>query len=256
MRKTYFILLVLTIISCKKEVVKESIKTENKQPKDLKITINLLNQEKVNLIKKGKSNDSILSNNVDFINDTILKGKFKLNISKYEINNDKKKCFPIKLEKKEIKEFYNEGLENLGDLNNDKKDDFVFVLYSLNFCEEGDSYYFTDNNIPRIQTESKCCHPKSIFSIGDIDEDGGNEIAEYNSSCSSSFKVINIWTLKNGKWKLIEQIDYKINDEYKIFEDFPKLYKKISKGKFKFLEISDIDSNGKLLKEWKTIIMK
>jgi len=212
--------------------------------------------EQLKMIKENTPENHILSNDIHFINDSILKGKFELDILKYELESAKKKCYPIRIEKKIFDEFYNEGFENLGDLNGDKKNDSVFVLHALNYCENGDSYYFTDNKIPRILTESNCCHPKSIFSIGDIDEDGGNEIAEYYSSCSSRYKKINIWTLKENKWELVASCAYTLNDNYKPFEDFEKLFKKISKNKFKFLEISDINVKGELVKEWITVTMK
>ena len=238
MKKIIFSLIILLVFSCQK-------KNTKKQSIDL-----------IKIDRELTSKDSIFSNDINFINDSILKSKFKLDISKYEILNKKNSCFPERISKKVIKEFYNEDFENLGDLNNDKKEDYVFYLPYLNSCEKGDSYYFTDNSIPRIETESNCCHSKSIFSIGDIDEDGGNEIAQYYSSCASSFKRIYIWTLKNNKWKNVADFTFKLNDEYKIFEDFHKLHKKTAKGKFKFLEIYDINSEGKLLKKWKTIIMK
>lgn len=256
MKKTLLLLIILPFFSCireKTEIKTETIKTSEKKTKAFP---KLSYQEQIIAIKNATSKDSILSNDINYINDSILKGKFKLSISKYEVESEKNNCYPIRISKKEIKEFYSEKLENLGDLNNDKKDDFTFFLHSLNYCEDGDSYYFTDNNIPRIKTDSNCCHSKSLFSIGDIDEDGGNEIGQYYSSCTSGYKSIYIWTLKKGKWIEVARFTHLLNDEYKIFDDFHKLYKKISKGKFKFLEISDVNAKGELQKEWKTIIMK
>ena len=164
-------------------------------------------------------------------------------------------------------EFYDYSIEgertstiefkDLGDLNGDGKSDSVFILPGLGWCEEGQSYYFTDNKIPRIQTDSNCCHVESIFSIGDIDEDGGNEIAEYYSSCASNFKHIDIWTLKKNKWEFIGEFTFFYNNgKYEAFKDFDKLHKKISKNKFKFLEISDRQANGELVMEWKTVTIK
>ena len=220
-------------------------------------------EEKENL-KKNNPKDSILSNDILFINDSILKGKFKLDISKYVLENSKNECFPNVIGKEEFYEYSIEGnrkftkeFKNLGDLNGDGKYDSFFILPSLGWCEEGQSYYFTDNNIPRIESESNCCHLESVFSIGDIDEDGGNEIAEYNSSCASNFKVFKIWTLKEGKWKIIDDfIFFYNNGKYEAFKDFHKLFKKISKNKFKFLEISDVQANGKVKMEWKIVSMK
>lgn len=245
MKNIVLLTILFSFLACRNEVKKAS------------------NDEQIPKLKANKSEIAILSNDIKFINDSILKGKFKLDISKYELENSKKECFPDTLKTEEFYEYSIEGdrtlkkeFKLLGDINADAVVDSVFILPGLSWCEEGQSYYFTENIIPRIQTESNCCHIESIFSIGDIDEDGGIEIAEYYSSCASSFKSINIWTLKNSKWKLVADFTFKINDEYKAFDDFNKLYKKISKGKFKFLEIYDINAKGELLKEWKTITMK
>jgi hypothetical protein len=179
-----------------------------------------------------------------------LSGKYKVEIDKYLNQN----CYPIRLNKKsQIQSF--EGFQNIGDIDNDKKDDFVFVLNPLNHCEEGQSYYFSNPKTPRITTNSYCCHPQSIFSIGDIDEDGRNEIAQYFSSCASKYKSINIFTLKKNKWNKLGKFTFTLNEKYEQFKDFDKLCKKISKNKFQFLEISDTDANGQLISEWKTIKM-
>lgn len=256
MNRILFLLIMVLILSCNKEKKENYLKSKKVVERKKDTIIEKSYKEIIFSIKSNTSLDSVLSNDIDFINDSILKGKFKLDISKYELENEVKECYPIRISKKDLKEFYNEEPENLGDLNNDKIDDFGFYLHSLSYCEAGDSYYFSDNNIPRIETDSNCCHSKSLFSIGDIDEDGGNEIAQYYSSCASSFKAIIIWTLKKGKWIEVANFYHKINSEYVIFEDFHKLHKKISKGKFKFLEIYDINSKGEILKEWKTITMK
>ncbi len=231
---------------------------------EFKTTKNASNDEQISKLIANKSDNAILSNDIKFINDSILKGKFTLDISKYELKNSKKGCFPDTLKMEEFYEYSLEGdrtskkeFKSLGDINADGKDDSVFILPGLGWCEEGQSYYFTDNKIPRIQTESGCCHVESIFSIGDIDEDGGNEIAEYYSSCASNFKHITIWTLKKNEWKEVEGFTFYYNSgKYEPFKDFDKLYKKIAKNKFKFLEISDRRADGELVMEWKTITMK
>jgi len=199
------------------------------------------------------SKDSVLSTNVDFIEDSILKRKFRINLKQYL--KPSLKCPPLKYKKKELIDEF-EGFQNIGDIDKDGKDDFVFVLRPLNVCEDGDSYYFSNLKIPRIETDSYCCHPYNIFSIGDIDEDGSNEIAQYYSSCASRFKHFKIWTLKNNQWKEIAEINYAVNEEYKQFKDFHKLYRKTGKNEFQFLEISDVLANGKAVKEWKTVVMK
>ena len=55
---------------------------------------------------------------------------------------------------------------------------------------------------------------------------------------------------------MVDEIAFTINDEFEVFKDFNKLYKKKSKGILEFLEISDINANGELIKDWKTIEMK
>jgi hypothetical protein len=207
--------------------------------------------EQINQIKENTSKDSVLSFDQEFINKEILKGKYKVELEKYL----KEDCYPFRLNRViQIQEF--EGFQNIGDIDNDMKDDFVFVLNPLSYCEEGQSYYFSNPTIERIYTESNCCHPNSIFSIGDIDEDGRNEIGQYYSSCASRFKKINIWTNNGNNWELVDEIAFTINDEFEVFKDFNKLYKKKSKGILEFLEISDINANGELIKDWKTIEMK
>lgn len=258
------LLILLSFLACKKEVKKVENGKEYKTYIFQKTSSEKLSyDEQIAKLKANKPGNSILSNDIQFINDSILNGKFKLDISRYELVNKKKECFPFVIEKEEFYEYSLEAKRTtkkefklLGDINADGKDDSVFILPSLGWCEEGQSYYFTDNKIPRIQTESNCCHVESVFSIGDIDEDGGNEIAEYYSSCASNYKSISIWTLKKYEWKLIEQFGFYFNNgKYEAFKDFDKLYKKITKNKFKFLEISDCRVNGKVTMEWKTIKM-
>lgn len=265
MRKHTFLIIFFSLLACKNEVEKTERKTADKKVVSKPNSSNKLSYaEEIEKLKISKPKKSILSNDIQFINDSILKGKFKLDISKYELENSKKECFPTIMAKEGFYEYSVEAdrtstkeFKNLGDLNGDGKNESVFILPSLGWCEEGQSYYFTDNKIPRILTNSNCCHTESLFSIGDIDEDGGNEIAEYYSSCASNFKYIDIWTLKENKWKLVDKFAFFYNNgKYEAFKDFHKLYKKISKNKFKFLEISDMRGNGELVMEWKTVTMK
>ena len=66
----------------------------------------------------------------------------------------KEDCYPFRLNRViQIQEF--EGFQNIGDIDNDMKDDFVFVLNPLSYCEEGQSYYFSNPTIERIYTESQ-----------------------------------------------------------------------------------------------------
>lgn len=253
MRKYIFLLTLFSLLACKNEPQK---KQTGKVAKELSY------EERVKLWKDTIPNNSILSNDIEFINDSILKGKFKLDISKYEGQKDSggNDCYP-KIEKKKdvYKNYADLSFKDLGDLNGDGKNDSVFILYPLNWCEEnyGKSYYFTDNSIPRIESESFCCEPKYLVNIGDIDDDGGNELAEYKTSCTSRFKAVCFWTFKNGKWKEIATFRHMVdNGKYDFFKDFNKLFTKTGKSKFKFLEISDQFADGKLVMEWKTVKME
>jgi hypothetical protein len=203
---------------------------------------------------KVKSGDSVLSNDVRFINQELLKGRFELNLKPYDTFS-RSGCKPELLNRREtIANF--EGFHNVGDIDGDKKVDYVFVLSPINRCEEGQSYYFSNSAIPRIETESHCCHPESVFSVGDIDEDGRNELGEYYSSCASRYKAITIWSFKAGRWKEIKSFSYVLNDSYKVFKDFHKMFKKSAKGKISYLEITDVDVNGDLISNWKTVTVR
>ncbi|MET0943891.1 MAG: hypothetical protein ABWY22_00640 [Flavobacterium sp.] len=264
MRKLIFFAVFFSLIACTNKAEKTGGKTIDRKEVAKPNSPKKLRKQVVRKLKINKPKNSILSNDIQFINDSILEGKFKLDISRYVLENAKKECFPTLVQKEAFYEYsleatkvFKKKFKTLGDLNGDGKKDSVFILPGLGWCEEGQSYYFTDNEIPRIESNSNCCHPESIFSIGDIDEDGGNEIAEYNSSCASNFKVFKIWTLKNGKWKLVDDFTFYFNNgKYEAFKDFHKLYKKISKNKFKFLEISDMRVDGNAVMEWKTVTMK
>lgn len=234
-------LLALIIISCKHRK-NEFISSKEYEFKDLSY------EEQIRLISENTTEDSVLSFDQKFINEKLLNGIYEVDIKQY-LKSD---CYPIRRNKMNLIQAF-EGFQNIGDIDNDGKDDFVFVLPSLNYCEEGESYYFSNPKIERIYTESNCCHPYSILDIGDIDEDGANEIAQYFSGCASRYKKINIWTLRDNKWKLIDNVQFTLNDFYEPFRDFHKLYKKKSKGIVQFLEISDVKTDGDLVSEWKTI---
>jgi hypothetical protein len=165
-------------------------------------------------------------------------------------------------DRKDIKDEF-EGLLYIGNINNNSTTDSVFVLKPLNYCKlegevtsDGQAYYFTDTTLPRLQTDSYCCHPSSLFLVGDIDEDGVSEIGEYHSSCASHYKILHVYSLKNKRWK---EIGYCIYDLF--YMDIGKPYnyfvRKVSKNKFKMLEITDLtDDSTKIGKRnWKQFSM-
>jgi hypothetical protein len=129
--------------------------------------------------------------------------------------------------------------KRLGDLNNNHKIDSVFVLPPLNFCEDGQSYYFTDPILPRLQTDSYWCHPSNLFSVGDIDENGVCEIGEYYSSCASRYKLLCVYSLINAKWEQVGQCTFDLGySKYNI--NFKSYVRKTGKGNFQMLEITDL----------------
>lgn len=207
--------------------------------------------DELKLLQQHFTTDSVFSFDESFINNEILRGKSSVKLSSYL----KEDCYPISFKKPELVEEF-KGYQNIGDIDNDGDDDSVFVLNPLNYCEEGESYYFSNPNIERLYTESVCCHPENIFSIGDIDEDGRSEIGQYFSSCVSRYKRIYIWTLKNNTWKAVGDFTFTLNPKFQPIHDFDKLHKKKRKGVFQFLEISDVNLKNEIISEWKTIIMK
>lgn len=160
-------------------------------------------------------------------------------------------CPPEMYKKQEVMEGF-DGLVYIGDINHNDIEDSVFVLSPLQFpcksenseIEDGMSYYFTDTTLPRLITDSYCCHPGNLFLVGDIDEDGISEIGEYYSSCVSRFKSLNVYTLKNHAWTAIGHVTYDL-----FYADSTKPYsyfvKKIDKKQFKMLEITDLPKDPK-----------
>jgi hypothetical protein len=157
-----------------------------------------------------------------------------------------------------------EGLCYIGDINHNNIKDSVFVLHPLSFCQfpgeqsnDGQAYYFLDTTLPRLQTESYCCHPSSLFVAGDIDEDGVQEIGQYYSSCVSHYKSLYVYTLKQHRWKEAGHVVYDL-----FYADSTKPYssyvRKTSKNQFEMLEVTDLTDKEYIGKEhWiKFSIMK
>jgi hypothetical protein len=148
-----------------------------------------------------------------------------------------------------------EGLCYIGDINHNNIKDSVFVLHPLSFCQfpgeqsnDGQAYYFLDTTLPRLQTESYCCHPSSLFVAGDIDEDGVQEIGQYYSSCVSHYKSLYVYTLKQHRWKEAGHVVYDL-----FYADSTKPYssyvRKTSKNQFEMLEVTDLTDKEYIGKE-------
>jgi hypothetical protein len=220
--------IIILIISCKDNATQMDIDSENVKTK---------------IVTADKHN----SLNAIFIGDTLLHGyskQIQKYLDKYLINSCKIQKYD---DSTLIKSF--ETPQQLGDLNNDKAIDNVFVLPPLNFCEDGQSYYFTDSDFPRLQTDSYCCHPTSIFTIGDIDENGVLEIGQYYSSCTSRYKSLFVYSLIGNKWKAVGHCVFDLGYS-KSDVDFRSYIKKTGKGKFEMLEITDLtDDKSKVGKK-------
>jgi hypothetical protein len=229
---TFIILLTLFAYSCKQSKVDE-------------------HKAETTVVTKKINQDSLrqkLDENIHFIGDSLLKNKevlLKNYLSKYQTDT----CGIIAYSDKDLKEGF-EGIKNIGDINGDKIADTVFIVPPFNYCDDGYSYSFFDTTLPRLFTDSYCCHPDNLFSIGDIDEDGTSEICIFYSSCVSRFKSLIAYSLKDGQWKQIGRCTFDINV---MKPDKEKRVRKISKGKFEMLEIviNNFDKKPSGDKEWK-----
>ena len=88
MRKLTFLIIFFSLFACKNEIERVERKTADKKvvakPNPSK---KLSYAEEIEKLKISKPKNTILSNDIQFINDSILRGKFKLDISKYELEN-------------------------------------------------------------------------------------------------------------------------------------------------------------------------
>jgi hypothetical protein len=198
-------------------------------------------------LRKNTSKDSVLSNDIDFINQVLLNGKFNLDISTYVSMYKSYFCYPVRYSKENIIS-RNKGFKNLGDLDGDKKDDSVFVLLPLCDCDDNPSYYFTNNQLPRLKSLSKYYHPQNVYNVGDIDEDGVCEIL-INNSDTKGFYGFEVYSLKNNKWDYVGGSGFMVSHMTKDLN--PMLFiRKTGKGKFRMLEIIYNDKKREEEKEW------
>jgi hypothetical protein len=211
--------------------------------------------DKKEILKGNSANETkrdsllqTLNDNVCFISNSLLTDK-DLVLKKYLRKYQTDTCGIIVYKDSTLKSDF-EGVKNLGDINGNKISDSVFVLPPFNYCDDGDSYVFFDTTLPRLYTDSYCCHPDNLFSIGDIDEDGIDEICIFYSSCASRFKSLIAYSLKSGQWKQIGRCTFDINI---MKPDKEQRVRKISKGKFEMLEIviNDFGKNPSGDREWK-----
>lgn len=225
-RVIYAGLILMILFSCKES------KIENKQSKS-----------GVNIQKTSPDSLSTkLKHNLHFIGDSLLGNKAAL-IEKLARHYQSDSCGVVAYEDSDLRRGY-EGYKLVGSLNGDKSPDTVFVMPPFNHCDDGYSYYFVNPELPRLYTDSYCCHPDNLFSIGDIDEDGIKEICIFYSSCASRFKSLIAYSLKNNQWKQIGRCTFDIIFMQPLKES---RVRKTGKGKFEMLEIVDKEEN----KKWK-----
>lgn len=218
MLKAIYLILLLSLSACGNRVKQKTMASTGSA--SLKDTIRLL-----------------LHDNINFINDSLWKRDPALLehfIWKYHPDT----CCTIKFETTDLKRNY-EGPGHPGDINGDHRPDTFYILRDFHLCSEGQSYLFTDTTLPRLKTNSFCCHPRNLFSIGDIDEDGIDELGLFFSSCVSRYKSIYAYSLKKGNWKEVGHIafDAFYMDAEQSYKSFVR---KTGKGKFEMLETADL----------------
>jgi hypothetical protein len=212
-----------------------------------------LDSIKVEQKARINSDTEISLTNYIFLSDSVFHGyKHVLNFycSKYSPDS----CISVKYNKSDLlKDF--EGVLKLGFVHRGIECG-VFVLKPLNYCKfanekevDGETYYFTDTTLPRLQTDSYCCNPSNIFLVGDIDEDGVTEIGQYYSSCSSRYKSLLVWILKNDQWVQVgtSTFDLKYMDPEKPLSSYVK---KTGKNKFAMLERTDLSTDKEKTGIW------
>lgn len=202
----------------------------------------------------GSCQDSLIVSYISFWEDSLLnkqKGIARFYINKYITDSCQANFLHEGIETVTscIKEKY-EGVHTIKSIKGNNHQDTVFVMPPFNNCESGDSYYFFDLSLPRLQTDSECCHPSNFFVIEDIDEDGINEVGTFYSSCASRYKSLIIYSLKNNIWHEIGASTFDILTQDPDSIDFTVLVKKTRKNEFKICSFID----G--MTEWDTLKME
>lgn len=190
-----------------------------------------LQQIRANVLK-------ILDSSIQFISDSLWRRDPSL-LRQYVKKYHPDTCCTINFQSRLLKsEFEGPGLP--GDINGDNRPDTCYIFKEFNLCATGQTYLFTDSTLPHLRTTSFCCHPRNLFSAGDIDEDGIQEIGLFHSTCSSRYKSVYVYSLKNGNWMKTGSVvfDQQYSDPEKPYTSF---IRKTGKGHFEMLEISDLN---------------
>ena len=198
--------------------------------------------------RKERNTKEILQETVNFFSDSLLNGNrdiMKIYLEKYHSDT----CGNHDYTNIELKENFT-GVRAIKSIRHKDEQDFVFVVPPLNNCDGGESYFFLDSSLPRLLTDSFCCHSDNLFVIEDIDEDGVNEIGIYYSTCVSRYKSLRIYSLKQNYWEEIATSTFDIQTQDTTEVKFDELVKKITKNKFEICNFED----GEIT--WQTITMK
>ena len=227
----FFAILLISLFSCTDKIEN---KTHNIQSNSNKTEISV-NNSRLQEIARYFS-DSLLMGNKEVLKDYL---------AKYQTDT----CGFNNYTFQELKENF-EGVRIIKNIKDNSKKDTVFVVPPFNLCDDGESYCFFDKSIPRLLTDSYCCHPDNLFVTDDIDEDGINEIGIYYSSCVGRYKSIRIYSLKQNSWKEIAASTFDILTQDPAKVKYNKLVKKQGKNRFEICNIED----GQI--KWKTVLMK
>lgn len=199
-------------------------------------------------IYKNDNLTSILSSNKQYFKDSLLNENSGI-IDNYFSLHQVDTCGILTHKNSELKEEF-EGIRIVKGIRTDKQSDTVFVMPTFNYCENGESYCFYDKTLPRIYTDSYCCHPDNFFVCNDIDEDGINEIGIFYSSCASRYKSLRIYSLKKNTWNEIGFATFDVLTKEPTKVKFSDLVKKVSKNKFQICSFNEGQTR------WETIKMK
>lgn len=199
-------------------------------------------------VYKNDSLTNVLSANKQFIKDSLLKENSGI-IDNYFSQYQTDTCGVLTHDISELKQEF-EGIRIIKGIRTNKKSDTVFVLPNFNYCDDGESYCFYDKTLPRLYTDSYCCHPENFFVCSDIDEDGINEVGIFYSSCASRYKSLRIYSLKENTWNEIGIATFDIMTKDPTEVNFGDLVKKVSKDKFQICIFDDGQT------KWETIEMK
>jgi hypothetical protein len=215
-----------------------------------KVSVSVAQKIDKRQVYKNDSLTNLLNSNKQYFKDSLLKDKLDV-IDNYFSKYQSDTCGIITYKNSVLKDEF-DGIRIIKGIKTSKPKDTVFVIPNFNFCDDGQSYYFFDKTLPRLYTDSYCCHPDNFFVCPDIDEDGINEIGIFYSSCSSRYKSLRIYSLpkESGGWKEIGRgkFDVMTKDPRKV--KYSDLIKKIRKDKFQICNFSDGQT------EWETLIMK